>query len=290
MSQGEDGIHLLGTDNLGRDVAAGIVHGARIAFIISFTTIFLALFLGLLIGLITGYYGNNGIRKNVFQIILWIIMISFIGYYSLSLLMGGMDIYSTIPLILSFGLGYGIDKVLGKIPIKKIGIPLDLMIQRLFELRESIPGIFILLAMTSIITSPSVWTIAMLLTILFWMTFARHMRAETQAIKEEDYIQASRASGISEWRIMTRHILPNALPSIAVIIAFAFSSVILLESTLSFLGIGVPIEEVSWGKLLAEAKKTPKAWWLAVFPGIAIFSILLAFNTLGDAYSEHYSQ
>lgn len=286
LSPGANGLHLLGTDQLGRDLAAGMIHGARLAFLISFLTITLSLILGLFIGLAIGFYGDRGIKRNAIQVFIWVICIVLGLYYFISVLKEGMNTYNLIPLVIVGLLLIITEKVISQLTFRKYSMPIDLTVQRLFELRESLPGIFIILSVASIFATSSIYSLAFIMAILYWMTFARHARAETQAIKEEDYIISARSSGVSDFRLMMSHILPNALPTILVIVAFSFSSVILLESSLSFLGIGIPLEEVSWGKILASARKSPRAWWLALFPGLAIFLVLYSFNTLGDYYSQ----
>lgn len=287
LSQGNKGIHILGTDKLGRDIAAGMINGARVAFIVATSVILLSSIFGIFVGLIIGFYGDNGIKRNLIQqLFLGILFIYFI-YYISHLLNDGISLYALIPLLVLSTCGFLVNLMLGKIPIKKYGLPIDIIVQRLFEINESIPGLFIILAFVAILTQTTLITISLIMAFLMWMTFARHARAETIQIKEEEYIQSAKASGMSDLRLLVKHILPNALPTIMVVVAFAFSGVILLESSLSFLGIGLPLEEVSWGKILAEARRTPKAWWLAVFPGLAIFLVLFSFNTLGDNLANY---
>lgn len=282
LSSGVKGMHWLGTDQLGRDLLAGMVHGARVAVVVSFSTIILAVSVGLSVGLLIGFYGDQGIRKNVIQQLALIGSAGLMIYYVVSIGRSGITIYSVSQILSVLFGAFFLDIILGKIPLRKYGLPLDLFVQRLFELRESIPGLFIILALIAIVAQPSILSIAIVMAVLYWMTFARHARAEALAIREEDYVKSAKSSGVSDLRLTFGHILPNAMPAIYVIIAFTFSSVILLESSLSFLGIGIPLEEVSWGKILASARKSAKAWWLAVFPGMAIFLVLYAFNRIAE--------
>ena len=172
--------------------------------------------------------------------------------------------------------------LLHKLPIRQFPLPLDMIWQRLFELKESLPNLFILLAISAIVVKPSIWTLSMTLILLVWVNFARHARAQMLSIKKEDYMTAATASGMSTWRLLYQHALPNLLGPIMVVIAFTLSSVILIEAMLSFLGIGLPLETVTWGKILSQARKSTSAWWLAVFPGLAIFALVYAFNTIAD--------
>ncbi len=287
FSEGTKAYHFLGTDYLGRDLLSGLIHGARVAFIISFLSVFVALLFGLSVGLIIGYYGDHGIKKNIIQQLILVISIVFVCYYTIACFTHGVSIYNVIPIVITIFGGYGLERLSSRLPLKSYGVPLDIIIQRMFELRESIPGIFLILAIAALFSSPSIISVALVISVLYWFTFARYTRVETWSVKEESYIKSAISSGVSDTQLLWRHILPNALPSIYVIIAFTFSGVILLESTLSFLGIGIPVEEISWGKILAGAKKSTKAWWLAVFPGLAIFLVLFAFNTLGDYLAQY---
>ncbi|MEM9547494.1 MAG: ABC transporter permease [Bacteroidota bacterium] len=287
LSDGKNGIHLLGTDKLGRDIAAGMINGARVAFVVVFFVISFSAVFGIFVGMMIGYYGDSGIRKNIFQQLLIALLFIYLIYFSSHLLSDGLSISTLLPILILFGIGYFGNRLLARLSIKRYGLPIDIIVQRLFEINESLPGLFIILAFIAIITNSTLLSISLIMTFLLWMTFARHARAEALQIKEEAYIASARASGMTDMMLMVRHILPNALPSLLVVTAFACSGVILLESTLSFLGIGLPLEEISWGKILSEARKTPKAWWLAVFPGMAIFVILYSFNTLGDIMATY---
>ena len=120
---------------------------------------------------------------------------------------------------------------------------------------------------------------------MMWTDFARFARAETLAVKGETYIQSARVLGYDSLRILFIHILPNILPTLLVVICFNISSAIILESSLSFLGIGLPVEEISWGKLLAEGRNM-KLWWLVVFPGFAIFVVVLCLNILATHFQN----
>lgn len=168
---------------------------------------------------------------------------------------------------------------------KKYDVPFDMLLLKVIEVRKSFPGIFILLALVSLFAVPSIWNIVFIIALLGWTEFARFARAETLAIKEENYIISVKVLGFSDVRILFRHILPNILPTLIVIACFSIGSAVLLESTLSFLGIGLPVEEVTWGKMMAEGRNM-NAWWLVVFPGLAIFILILSLNSLASGYQK----
>lgn len=288
FSKGTKGMHILGTDKLGRDVAAAMIHGAKVSFVVAFGTIVLSLLFGSILGLLSGYFGNNRVKKNILQQTIILLAICIIGYYMYLFVTFGFnsaDFAVFIGWILTF---LFVEKYSQNLPLKKRGLPIDFFVQRMFELRETIPSIFIVLAAISIIKSPSYITMIFVISILIWLTFASHFRAQALVLREQKFVSVAKASGMSHARILGFHIFPNAFMPIIVIVIFATSNVILLESTLSFLGLGLPLEEMSWGKLLAASRKSQSAWWLAVFPGLAIFIVLITLNRLGDHLSLRY--
>jgi len=288
LSQTKEGVPLLlGSDQLGRNVAAGIVHGARVSFVIAFFSVALSVLIGLLMGGLSGFYGDQGVRRNLVQVFAWIVALGGTLYYVGDIISHGISVYSLVPAVILMLIGYVIDRLASSLKMKTYGIPFDLLIQRISEIQESIPGLFLILALVSVVAQPTYFTIALVIAVLFWNQIARLSRAEILAIREEDYMRSVRAAGLSDLRMVTRHVLPNILPSLIVIIAFQFSSAILLESSLSFLGVGTMVEDVSWGKILNEARRFPEAWWLAVFPGLAIFLVLYALNNLGDYFAQY---
>jgi peptide/nickel transport system permease protein len=105
-------------------------------------------------------------------------------------------------------------------------------------------------------------------------------------IRGLDYIEAANALGFSEFRILFRHALPNALSPVLIALAFGIASAILTESLLSFLGIGVPAELITWGSMLSMARETPGAWWVALFPGFAIFITVTVYNLIGEGLTD----
>jgi len=282
MGTSTAGLHLLGTDTLGRDVTSGMIHGARVSFIVCLLVISSSLVIGLLIGTVMGYFGDRGIKFNFIQLLWLAACIFFITYYKLDVLFHGLTKWSAFMVLLFTILVFSGLYMLDKLNLKKYNFPVDVIWQRVFEVKESLPNLFIILAIAAIIAKPSLWTLSFTLIILYWVTFARYARIEMMRVKEEDYIMAAKAEGVSTYQLITKHALPNIMGPLLVVIAFSLSGVILIESSLSFLGIGLPLQEVTWGKLLAEARKSSSAWWLALFPGLAIFALIYAFNTLAD--------
>jgi peptide/nickel transport system permease protein len=167
-----------------------------------------------------------------------------------------------------------------------LGGAVDLVISRVLEVMQTFPLVFFLLALLAIVRVQSIWPLILALGLTRWTEVARLVRAEVLTLSQRDFVLAARAMGASPTRIIVQHLLPNALGPVLVVATFGVGSAILLETALSFLGIGVAPPTASWGELLTEAHRTlqhPGAWWLAVFPGLAIASTVLAVNALGEA-------
>ena len=220
--QPPDAAHRLGTDDLGRDVLARLIHGARVSLTVGFTATAISLIVGSALGAIAGFYGGVA----------------------------------------------------------------DWLISRLIEVVLCFPFLFIVLGVVALFR-PSLFTIMIALGLTSWTTEARFMRGEFLRIRDIEFAQAARASGARDARIIFRHLLPNAIAPVLVSASFGVASAILIESALSFLGFGVPVPTPSWGNILYSAEQHIEyAWWLAVFPGIAIFLTVAAFNIIGDRARE----
>lgn len=213
--------HWLGTDKLGRDVMAGVIHGSRISLSIGFVAVGIALAIGVVLGALAGYFGS------------WV----------------------------------------------------DLLISRLFELMLAIPTFFLLITIAAVLP-PSIFLTMVIIGLTSWVGIARFARNEFLKIRNLDYITAAIALGVSDGKVMFRHILPNALAPVLVSVVLGIAGAILLESSLSFLGIGVPADTVTWGSILNEARSNTFAWWLAVFPGAAIFITVLSYYLVGEGLRD----
>ena len=215
--------HYLGTDDLGRDVAARMIHGARVSLVVSLVAIVVGGALGTAMGLISGYFGR------------WV----------------------------------------------------DAVIMRLVDISLSLPTILLALVLVAAV-GPSFATVIIVLVVLLWARYARLVRAETLSIKERDFIARARVAGASHARIMARYIFPNVVNSLVVLATLQVGYVILLESALSFLGAGLPRPTPAWGLMIADGRELiVTAWWVSMFPGLAIMLTVLALNLLGDWLRDH---
>jgi peptide/nickel transport system permease protein len=213
--------HWLGTDRLGRDVMAGIVHGSRYSLSIGFVSVSIALVIGVLLGALAGFFGG------------WV----------------------------------------------------DLVISRLFELMLAIPTFLLLLTIAAFL-KPSIFYTMIIIGLTGWVGMARFTRNEFLKVRNLDYVTAATAIGLPDRRIMFRHILPNALAPVLVSVVLGIAAAILAESGLSFLGVGVPADTVTWGSILNEARSNTFAWWLAVFPGAAIFVAVISYYMVGEGLRD----
>jgi len=187
--------------------------------------------------------------------------------------------------ILAVGISLAIGVVLGAMA-GYYGGWVDGLISRFIDIMLCFPTIFLILAVIAYL-EPSILNIMIVIGLTSWMGVARLVRAEFLSLKEREFVLAERALGASNLRIIFHHILPNALPPILVSATLGVGSAILVESALSFLGLGVQPPTPSWGNMLTEGKDTLEiAWWLSVFPGLAILITVLGFNLLGEALQE----
>ena len=214
--------HVLGTDQIGRDLLSRVIWGGRVSLVVGVTAVLLSSTIGILFGLAAGYFGGR---------LDWSIM-TFI------------NVMLTFPFVL---LALAVIAVLG----------------------PSMPNMIIVLGVTG------------------WPVYARVVRAETLALREREFVLAARALGGSHARIVFRQILPNLISPIVVIATLQIAQVIILESFLSFLGLGVQPPTPAWGNMLGEGRVYMlNSWWIAAFPGLAIFVTTLVINLIGNALRD----
>lgn len=164
----------------------------------------------------------------------------------------------------------------------------DNLIMRFVDIMLCFPTFFLILAIVAVL-GPAIFNIMIIIGLTSWMGISRLIRAEILSLKEREFIQAARAIGCSDIRIIARHLIPNAIGPVLVAAILGVGSAILLESALSFLGLGVQPPTPSWGNILIESKSTlGVAWWLTLFPGLAILITILSFNMIAEGLKQKF--
>ena len=182
-----------------------------------------------------------------------------------------------VGVLVSGGIGISLGLVAGY-----LGKGWDRVIMRIADVQQAIPVLVLAVAVAAILR-PSVVNLIAVLAITTWFTFARVVRSEVLAIREMLYVESARVVGANGVRIIARHILPNAAASIIVIATLQIGNLILFEASLSFLGVGVPVSTPTWGRMVFDGiDYVSTAWWIAIFPGIAVMLTVLATNLVGD--------
>ncbi len=293
--------HWLGTNKTGEDVLAGIIHGAKISLSVGILSMLIASLIGLFLGSMAGYFGDNNLKTTKGHLFTLLIGI-FLGYYysiqirlfaledslALSSLSFCYQVFLSILIFIFVLLIFDfIGKGIGKLPLldKPIRIPLDSIINKAIELLVSLPSILLIITIAAI-SKRSLMNVSIIIGLTSWTLIARQVRSEILRIRELEYIAAARSMGFSSFRILFFHALPNAIAPALVTIAFGIAGSIIIESGLSFLNIGVPLDTVSWGRLLAEGREQFSAWWLVVFPGLFIFVTVTVYNLIGEGIQE----
>jgi peptide/nickel transport system permease protein len=190
-------------------------------------------------------------------------------------------VLATSAVILATGAGVAVGLLAGA-----VGGRLDDLVMRLCDIQLAFPVIMLAIAIVAVVgTSPA--TLVGVLALSGWVLYARTVRANVLTIRQLEYVEAARTLGASDLRVIARHILPNTLAPILVIGSSQFATMVLLESGLSFLGMGVQPPQPSWGSMLAEGRDyLSNAWWLATMPGVAISLVVLGANLLGDGLRD----
>jgi peptide/nickel transport system permease protein len=162
----------------------------------------------------------------------------------------------------------------------------DTFIMRLVDVMLSIPSFFLILAVIAFLT-PSIYNVMIVIGLTSWMGVTRLVRAEFLSLSGREFVQASRALGAKDARLIFTHLLPNSLTPIIVSSVLGVAGAVLLESGLSFLGLGVQAPQASWGNILTDGKDYIQfAWWLSLFPGLAILITVLGYNLLGEGLRD----
>ena len=166
---------------------------------------------------------------------------------------------------------------------------IDNVICRFIDIMLCFPTFFLMLSVIAMV-GPNIFNVMVVIGLTSWTGVARLIRAEILSLKEREFVEAARATGASDFRIIVRHLIPNGIGPVLVSVVLGIAGAILVEAALSFLGLGVQPPTPSWGNILTEAKSTLGiAWWITVFPGLAILITVLGYNLLGEGLREHFN-
>ncbi|AII52727.1 ABC transporter permease [Hymenobacter sp. APR13] len=269
--------HPLGTDPQGHDVLVSLVYGARTVLLMSVPATLLATLLGVVLGGAAGFWGNAGLRLP-FAVLLTGGIIGLLYLLLQAPASGYSAIWWPVGLLSVGAVGA---KILERRQWLKrpIALPIDTWFSMAIVALASLPRLVVVLIVAASI-EPSAGSITALLVVVSWPTPARLMRAETRRIRLLPYLEAARALGLPTYSVLLRHILPNSWRVIRASLPMNLAVLIGLETTLSFLGVGLPPELPSWGRLLAASRLAPTNWWLIVFPVVALLLTALALRQL----------
>ena len=219
---GGDASHLLGTDQLGRDILSRLCYGARVSLLVGACAALLAGVVGAAIGLVAGFLG---------------------GWF-------------------------------------------DRILMRIADIQLAFPSILLALAIVGFLGS-GLWYVVLVLGFTGWVSYARVIRSEVLSLRTREFVTEARAIGVTDLTIMRRHLLPNVMAPLATIGTLHVAAAIVAEASLSYLGLGVPKQTVTWGGMLADGQLyLGTSWWVAVFPGVALMLTALAVNITGDVLRD----
>lgn len=280
LTSGTVSRHWLGTDPLGRDVLAGMVFGARTALLVSLPSALLATALGVVLGSLAGFWGNTELRLPLGY---WL---AIVGAFLLCFL-SVSALWPTTAWYWPFLAGLCIVGIVTCTPYLHffscaVALPADGLVMSAVALLESIPRLILVLIVAAV-RDASIFNLLLILVATYWTSPARLVRAEILRVKALPYVEAARATGLSNTAILLRHVLPNASQGVRTSFPLSISALVGLETTLSFLGIGLPAETASWGRLMATARLDSTAWWLVAFPAFALLCTMLALRQLAKA-------
>jgi peptide/nickel transport system permease protein len=281
------GLYLLGTDELGRDVFARMLQGAWVSLTVGFVAVGIAVGIGILLGGIAGYYGRQYIQSG--HIIFGLLLAGAIvlAYHRLS----AAGAVLLITAIAGWVYTRRHDRSVSTLPgyLKWLVLPtmqVDTLIMRAVDVMLCFPSFFLILTVVALLP-PSIYNIMVIIGLTSWMGTTRFVRAEFLSLREQDFVAAAKALGISDARIIFRHIMPNAVAPVLVSATLGIASAMLTEAGLSFLGFGVPPPHATWGNILSDGKAFIfDAPWLTFTPGVVILIVVLAFNLFGEGMRD----
>ena len=279
------GLYILGTDDLGRDLFARMLQGAWVSLTVGFVAVGLAVIIGIFLGGIAGYFGNR--HLHLYQFMITCIISSGVILMSkenLSTPGAALFVFGHILILLALIFRKQL-KDRGRFLMIKV-VSIDTLIMRLVDIMLCFPSFFLVLTVVALLPA-SIYNIMIIIGLTSWMGTTRFVRAEFLSLREQDFVTAAKALGISDFRIIFRHIMPNAIAPVLVSSTIGIATAILTEAGLSFLGFGVPPPHATWGNILSDGKGFIfDAPWLTLIPGITILVVVLSFNLFGEGLKD----
>ena len=280
------GLYLLGTDDLGRDVFARMLQGAWVSLTVGFVAVGIAVIVGIFLGGLAGYYGQEGIGYD--QILGFLLLLSGIVFFILGWHKLGPGLFAAgiFVMILSFKTGRVKRNRFMPGWLHKSAFSFDTLIMRMVDIMLCFPSFFLILTVVALLPA-SIYNIMIVIGLTSWMGTTRFVRAEFLSLREQDFVSAAKALGLGNFRIIFRHMMPNAVAPVLVSATIGIATAILTEAGLSFLGFGVPPPYATWGNILSDGKRFIfDAPWLTFVPGIAILIVVLCFNLFGEGLKD----
>ncbi len=287
------GIYLLGTDDLGRDVFARMLQGAWVSLTVGFVAVGISVFIGIILGGVAGYYGQQHICID------HLLACGLLTAAPMLVVVGNTPA-ATLVIILALPLLGWLWRQAG-LPVGKQQPPgfirllrgrlfsVDTLIMRAVDIMLCFPTFFLILTVVALLPA-SLYNIMVVIGLTSWMGTTRFVRAEFLSLREQDFVAAAKALGLSDARIIFRHMMPNAIAPVLVSATLGIASAILTEAGLSFLGFGVPPPHATWGNILSDGKAFIfDAPWLTFAPGIVILIVVLAFNLFGEGLRDIFN-
>jgi peptide/nickel transport system permease protein len=283
------GMYLFGTDDLGRDVFARMLQGAWVSLTVGFVAVGISVIVGIFLGGLAGYFGHNPVR-------LLHLLITATLLVGAAMLGGGLRRFGIALLII------GHAAILWQVltrrskareaarPFRRLlqrgTFSVDTLIMRLVDIMLCFPSFFLILTVVALLPA-SIYNIMVVIGLTSWMGTTRFVRAEFLSLREQDFVSAARALGVSDFRVIFRHMMPNAVAPVLVSATIGIAGAILTEAGLSFLGFGVPPPHATWGNILSDGKNFIfDAPWLTFIPGTTILVVVLAFNLFGEGLRD----
>jgi len=286
------GVYIFGTDDLGRDVFARMLQGAWVSLTVGFVAVGISVIIGIVLGGLAGYYSNLKLRSTHALGFLSIFVSAVFlasGQRNLALAAGMSGVLFGILSVLYY-LFYTREGTCPESGFVKFlfaeTFSVDTLIMRIVDIMLCFPSFFLILTVVAILP-PSIYNIMIVIGLTSWMGTTRFVRAEFLSLREQDFVSAARAMGISDMSIIFRHMIPNAVAPVLVSATIGIASAILTEAGLSFLGFGVPPPHATWGNILSDGKRFLfDAPWLTYIPGLSILVVVLAFNLFGEGLRD----